>query len=159
MLLLAGFGGLALAAGAVYMFFSGRERVLHPGRDAAIDSFVIPTTPHLDAAPPDAAVADAAIDAPREVHDAGTRRGDAPRPDAAPAAVKGTATLKIGAIPWGEIYIDGKLVGRTPRELAVSAGHHTVEIVVPAETPPRKQTFAVDLASGETKPLQADFSN
>jgi hypothetical protein len=62
-------------------------------------------------------------------------------------------------MPWGEIYVDGKLVGRTPRVLTVPAGRHTVEIVFPAETPPRKQTFSVDLDAGETKPLQADFTN
>jgi hypothetical protein len=31
--------------------------------------------------------------------------------------------------------------------------------VFPAETPPRRQTFSVDLDAGETKPLQADFTN
>jgi hypothetical protein len=108
--------------------------------------------------------------APVTPGDAGTRRqdgaavvaradaGTASLPPDAPATV-GTALLKIGADPWGEIYIDGKLIGRTPRELVVPAGHHTVEIVFPAETPPRKQTYAVDLATGETKLLQADFKN
>jgi hypothetical protein len=104
-----------------------------------------------DAAPPP----DAAVEEPR---DAGVRR-DAGRVAAKPdAGVRGTAKLQVGASPWGEIYVDGKLVGRTPREITVSAGRHTIEIVFPAETPPRKQTFTVDLAAGETKPLQADFT-
>lgn len=164
LLVLVGFGGLALAAGAVYMFFENRERVLRGRPDAAVM--------YLDAAPePDAAsdapiATDAPIDAgvadAREPHDAAADprdarvRVDATRP-APDAGVRAMATLKVGAIPWGEIYIDGKPVGRTPRELSVTAGHHTVEVVFPAETPPRRQTFAVDLASGETKAVQAEF--
>ena len=105
------------------------------------------------------------VDAGREPtppRDAGTRRDATtlvrPSADAGVATTaRGTATLTIGADPWGEIYIDGKSAGRTPREIKVSAGRHTVEIVFPAETPPRKQTFAVELANGETKAVQADF--
>jgi tRNA A-37 threonylcarbamoyl transferase component Bud32 len=170
LLVLVGLGGLALAAGSVYVFFTGRERVLHAGRDAAIaDAELLapadaPFDPVIDAPGIVEPPLDAGIDAPIEVRpDAAIRRIDpTPRttPDAGIDAVKrGTATLRIGAIPWGEIYIDGKPSGRTPRELSVSAGHHTVEIVFPAVTPPRKQTFAIDLATGETKPLEADFSN
>jgi hypothetical protein len=165
-LVLVGLGGLALAAGSVYVFFANRERVMRgrpdagafvmyfdaPVEDASGDA---PDEPR-DAGVDDAAPADAGREPPR---DAGTRRSDAARATPDAGIAKGTGTLKVGATPWGEIYIDGKLVGRTPRELSVPAGHHTVEIVFPAETPPRKQTFAVDLATGETKPLQADFSN
>jgi serine/threonine protein kinase len=166
-LVLTGIGGIALAAAAVYIFFANRDRVLRSERDAALPaaSDVMFAEP-----PPDAARLDAPADAPagaladampEEPRDAGVRRSDAgrtaapPRPD---APTRTTATLQIGANPWGEIYIDGKLVGRTPRELTVPAGRHTIEIVFPAESPPRKQTFAVDLAAGETKPLQADFT-
>ena len=72
-------------------------------------------------------------------------------------APRARATLTIGADPWGEIYVDGKSYGQHAARDRVAAGHHTVEIVFPAVSPPRKQTFAVDLATGETKPLQADF--
>ena len=76
---------------------------------------------------------------------------------AARAPCETSATLTLGADPWGEIYIDGKSYGQTPRAITVAAGHHTVEIVFPAVSPPRKQTWAVDLATGDNKPLQADF--
>ena len=184
LLVLVGLGGIALAAGAVYVFYTNRDRVLDSSeRDAAVslvgdaaiaaeqgDAAVAPLDAAVVLPPPiDAGAGNAAAEprdagasnAAAETRDAGTRRPDAARvpverkPD---AAVRATATLRIGAIPWGEIYIDGKLVGRTPREVTVPAGRHTVEIVFPAETPPRKQTFAVDLAAGETKPLQADFT-
>ncbi|HEX5059856.1 MAG TPA: serine/threonine-protein kinase [Kofleriaceae bacterium] len=168
LLVLVGIGGLALAAGAVYIFFANRERVLHP-RDASVPVMyfdapaVEQTVDAIVVEPPiDAGVIDAgAIDAGREPpRDAGTRRSDATRPPSdASTTTAATGTLEVGAIPWGEIYVDGKHAGRTPKKVSVSAGHHTVEIVFPAESPPRKQTFAVDLASGETKPLQADFTN
>jgi serine/threonine-protein kinase len=178
LLVLVGLGGLALAIASVSIFFAGRERVLRSERDAtaadarsaAADAAVAEVDAiGLAPAPSDGGVIDGraidsrALDAGRENRvDAGTRRSDAARAPAdatsAPPA-RGTATLQIGAIPWGEIYLDGKPAGRTPRELTVPAGHHTVEIVFPAETPPRKQTFAVDVESGETQPLQADFSD
>jgi serine/threonine protein kinase len=168
-LFVAAVGVLALGAAAVWMFYKSRDRVL--AEEYADASVTAPTDAGAVDGPPllvtrvDSSVA--LPDADAIVKDAGVRRGDAaiavtPRVDAAIAksvdAGAATATLKIGADPWGEIYVDGKPMGRTPRELVVSAGRHTVEIVFPAETPPRKQTFAVDLAAGEAKPLQADFN-
>ena len=103
-----------------------------------------------------ARVVDAAPLAP-VAHDA---RKVEPRADGGTTqAQRGSATLQVGADPWGEIYVDGKSMGRTPRELTVAPGRHNVEIVFPAENPPRKQTFAVDVANGETKALQADFAH
>jgi tRNA A-37 threonylcarbamoyl transferase component Bud32 len=175
LLVVVGLGAVALAGAAIWVFVHGRDQVLHGGEEAGIVEPV-----HADAAPTPDAIAlttpleDAmpAVDAPPlEVTriDGGIRRSDAaappiiaPRADAGvvdAAVPRGTATLAVGADPWGEIYVDGKLVGRTPRKVTVPAGHHTVEIVFPAETPPRRQTFAVDLAAGDTKPIQADFSN
>lgn len=171
-LVAAGLGLFIVGGIAMWMFFRNRDRVLAGGDDAGVpmagDAAGIDGPPlvvmRIDAALPDAPPVDAGMP------DAGPRRGDAgtgaviaPRVDAGTPvpvdAAVGTAVLKIGADPWGEIYVDGRLMGRTPRELVVPAGRHTVEVVFPAETPPRKQTFAVDLATGETKPLQADFSN
>jgi serine/threonine protein kinase len=154
-----GLGGLGLAAAAVYVFLQGREQVLRA--DAAVDAepdaaIIAPAAdatiyaPMPDAPPPDAPPvrADAAV------------KMAAGRPDAAAAAIDAPVamgTLKIGADPWGQITIDGKPSGNTPRVIQVAAGHHTVEVVFPGVTPPRKQTFAVDLAGGETRSVQADF--
>jgi serine/threonine protein kinase len=168
-LIVLGFGGLALAGGALYVFYQGRSAVL--GRDAAVA---------IDA-PPDAAIdahtiepsSDAAnaIDAATRIDGASpidasvllprpdatlraTVDASAPVPDAVPT---GTATLSIGADPWGNILIDGKAYGQTPKTITVPAGHHVVELVFPAESPPRKQTFAIDVTAGEARPIQADF--
>jgi len=164
LLVMMGLGMLALGAAAIFVFFRGRDAVLATDRDAAVvadaPALVLDTAPPVDAAVADAPPADAAVpDSPPPHRADAALRPDARSVDAAVVTPAGSATLKVGADPWGEIYVDGKPMGRTPRELAVTAGHHTVEIVFPAETPPRKQTFAVDLADGETKPLQADFTN
>jgi len=185
-LILAGLGAIALAIASIIVFMRGREAVLAP--DAApkedapfymlADAGTAPDAPAVDAAPPidaatepdavAAAVADAApvrdagVLAPRDAVpardadelpplDAGAR----PRVD---AAATGTATLNIGADPWGEIVIDGTKRGRTPKTLEVSAGPHTIEIVFAGEDPPRTKSFSVDLADGATKDLVADFT-
>ncbi len=166
-LVAAGLGLFVVAGIAAWMFYRGRDAVLANERDAGVAML---GDARVDGPPLIVIVVDAPpapIDAAPTPADASTRRSDSAvtiaRVDAGAAIVAdaaiGTAVLKIGADPWGEIYIDGKLMGRTPRELVVPAGRHTVEIVFPAETPPRKQTFAVDLTPGEIKPLQADFSN
>ncbi len=158
-LVVLGFGGLALAGAALYVFYQGRSAVL--GRDAAVDARAIDASVPDVAAPADAALPDAPpIDAALARPDAAVRMASdaAIVRDAAPAIdAAGSATLKVGADPWGNIVIDGKSYGQTPRTITVPAGHHTVEIVFPAETPPRKQTFAIDVTAGETKPIQADF--
>jgi hypothetical protein len=112
----------------------------------------------------------AAIDAhPAEPrHDAGPRplRTDAGDPgelttriDAGPAHPAGTATLTIGANPWGNVLLDGKKIGRTPIEhLSVPAGHHVVEVIFGGEDPPRSQRFPLDLADGDARDVLADFT-
>lgn len=123
------------------------------------------------ALPPDAAVvlADAApaADAPPPPPDAAPDAApprDAPpsrtRPDAAVATpvVTGSGRLRIGAVPWGEIAIDGRPHGRTPRELTLPVGRHVVEIVFAGEDPPRTKRIVVDLAAGETEDVLADFT-
>jgi serine/threonine-protein kinase len=185
LLVIAGVGALGLAAASVYVFYQGRAAVLRPdaGRHDAPPSLFEPdAAPTIDAAepPPDAAepppdaVApmnrSTALDAhPAEPpHDAGPRppRPDAREPgelttriDAGPARPSGSATLTIGANPWGNVLLDGKKIGRTPIEhLSVAAGHHVVEVVFGGEDPPRSQKFPLDLADGDTRDVLADFT-
>jgi hypothetical protein len=183
---LAGIGALGLGAASVYVFFKGRGAVEH--RDAALrrdagpelppDAPVLTpdaaTTaialPPVDAAEPapDAVASLPAIDAHAAVpRDAGTRppRADArgaierPRIDAGISRPTGTATLTIGANPWGNVLLDGKKIGRTPIEhLSVAAGHHAIDVIFGGEDPPRTLRYTVDLTDGETKDLLADFT-
>jgi serine/threonine-protein kinase len=159
LLITAGVGASALAIAAVIVFLRGREAVMRAGDSpvrsdarAIVDTLAAPP-PDISEPPPDVAEP---IDAPAARPDTAAR----PIIDAAPLATKpdaaiGSALLKIGADPWGEIAIDGVARGTTPKELTVSAGHHEIVIENPALG--RKQTFAVDLATGETKQIQADF--
>ena len=37
--------------------------------------------------------------------------------------------LIINATPWGQIYIDGELMGNTPKSLTLPAGTHNLRVV------------------------------
>jgi eukaryotic-like serine/threonine-protein kinase len=163
LIVMLGIGAIGLAIASVAMFFAKRDDVLHVSEDAPVtrDAVMLAVAPpdgslEPDASPPDAV---APPDAARVTHaDAGTLATspvDA-RPDAAPAST-GTATLRLGASPWGEVYVDGKHVGRAPHDFVVSAGHHEVKIVFPAESPPLEKTFSIDVSAGETQSFMADF--
>ena len=166
LLVLAGIGASVLAVAAVVVFLRGREAMLSPDaapkRDApfymladaaiatTVDAFV--ELPAVDAAV-DAATPSARDAGPRIHADASV----AMVVDAKPA-VTGTATLRIGADPWADFVIDGAKRGRTPSDVTVSAGHHTIELIYGGEDPPRKKTIPVDVVDGETKPVYEAFT-
>jgi hypothetical protein len=80
-------------------------------------------------------------------------------PDARPVdAPRATAQIKVGANPWGEVFLDGKPAGRTPTTLTVSAGRHEIEVAFPPADPPRRETYRLDLGAGETRSVLADFT-
>ncbi|MGE0550397.1 MAG: serine/threonine protein kinase [Kofleriaceae bacterium] len=169
-LILVALGALILAIAAVVMFVRGQHAVLAPDASQVADAAAPPTRDaSLLAVPADAApsLTDAAADAPADAGVGGTMRdaGVRLRPDSgAVATTSGTATLRIGANPWGEIVIDGKpsiangAPRRTPAELTISAGRHVVDIVFRGEDPPRKKTFTIEVTTGELKELSADFT-
>ncbi|HEX3761935.1 MAG TPA: protein kinase [Kofleriaceae bacterium] len=185
LLLLAAIGALALGGGALFAFYQGRAAVLRPDAAPRRDTTELPdaaTAPSTaspadagglpDAAEPDAPPVGAAgparplpVDAgashlaPRPPRpDARTAELTAP-PDAAPRPA-GTATLTVGAAPWGAVLLDGKPIGRTPIDhLSISAGHHVVSVTFGGEDPPRTQSFPVDLAPGDARDLFADFGH
>jgi hypothetical protein len=183
LLVLVGLGGIALTVAAVYVFYKRRDAVLRDDamvapRDAA-QMFASPEAGAPDDATVEVVQPADARSAPRDAQvvlprpDAGashvvdaTAAGTAVRidagtlahPDATQAAA--SATLVVGATPWGEVYIDGvHMKARAPHEFRVTAGHHDVKVVFPAESPPLEQTFSIDLGSGDTKSVQADFAH
>jgi hypothetical protein len=184
LLLLAGFGAFGLAAASIYVFYQGRGAVLRPDAAPRRDApFLLEpdAAPELDVAEPLLDAGEPALDATAAVvrpieapRDAGIHlpRPDAREPrdpgepgklttriDAGAARPAGKATLTIGANPWGNVLLDGKKIGRTPIEhLSVSSGHHLVEVIFGGEDPPRTQQFPIDLADGDTRDLQADFT-
>ncbi len=165
-LVLAGIGATILAVAAIAMFFRTRDAILAPDAAPQLDAplYVQHDAPTAADAP-HAVDASADLDAAPATADARARRPvDPPRPrDAgvepdARATPAGTASLRIGADPWGEILIDGLPRGRTPQRIEVPAGVHRIEIRFHGEDPPRIQKFDVDLAAGETKDLVANFT-
>ena len=77
----------------------------------------------------------------------------APRPTPAPAPPRpvapsaAPARLFVNATPWGQVYIDGQLVGNTPQaNLVVSAGAHRVRVMREGFQPWER---AVQLAPGQ----------
>ncbi len=170
--------GVALGGLAVWRFTRTAATVPPVAAlDAHIDSPL--DAPHETPARVDAAIAPprdappAPIDArptpaPHDARVVAPRTLDAPRVvtvqrDAAPSSTgsntpREQATLRVGAVPWGEVYIDGVAVGRTPLERRVAAGEHQIEIRFPVGSPPRSETYRVQLVAGETKRLLADFA-
>jgi len=60
------------------------------------------------------------------------RRAAQPRPTPPPVRVTPLAPgrLFVGATPWGDLYVDGQLVGHTPiTGVAITAGAHRLRIV------------------------------
>ena len=55
-------------------------------------------------------------------------RPAAPRPASSPTGAPGR--LFVSATPWGQLYVDGQLVGNTPKaNLSIAAGAHTIRVV------------------------------
>jgi serine/threonine-protein kinase len=86
--------------------------------DAGSASAIIqPPAPATDAAPPARQPADAAP--------------QAKPPERIPKIKKnlGEGRLLIKANPWAKIYVDGKHIGQTPKEVKLSVGKHRVRLV------------------------------
>jgi hypothetical protein len=112
--------------------------------------------PPADAAPP--AIPDAAV---KVRPDAGAKRrpdaGAPARPDAAPGPAT-MGSLKVGADPWGEVYVDGKKLGNAPNQWPVKTGKHQVVVVFPGPDGEVKKPFTVTVKEGETSSVFADFT-
>ncbi len=68
------------------------------------------------------------------------------RETAAPA--EGVGHLFVNAAPWGELYVDGRLVGNTPKaNLEIAAGNHRIRVVRDGYDPYER---AIVVAAGET---------
>ncbi|HUQ04572.1 MAG TPA: serine/threonine-protein kinase [Kofleriaceae bacterium] len=172
----AGLVVIALAVVAIWWIATGRQRAtaIDAGGVASADATVAVADDAGTMTPSDGDVAIVIVDAATE--DAGSRppRTDAgtrpsptdagarlPPPDAAAATTRATGKLKVGAVPWGEVYVDGKkLPGQAPKTWDVPAGPHTIEIVFPAteDEPEIRKRFDVVVPAGGEETVSADFS-
>jgi serine/threonine protein kinase len=132
--------------------------------DAAAPSSAAPPTDAGAAMPSAPPAAGVLRHAPRLLHlDAGAPAALTAAPDAGPHDVAprpaGTATLTVGATPWGTVLLDGKPIGRTPIDhVSVPAGHHVVSVTFGGDDPPRTLSYPIDLGPGEAKDVFADFT-
>ncbi|WP_428264303.1 protein kinase domain-containing protein [Haliangium sp.] len=131
------------------------------GPDAGVFSDV-----QTSATPPAPGQTSAGLDTPRDqaaspprpttvgTQAAPTRATPTTRPseaaDAGRKAEVGVGTLKVGANPWGEVYLDGERLGRAPNAWPVPAGAHRVEVVFPVGEPPPRRRFEIRVGAGET---------
>jgi serine/threonine-protein kinase len=100
---------------------------------------------------------------------AGAGRGPAPRAgEGVPAgaatvartAPPGPGRLKVGANPWGDVYLDGQKIGRAPGAWAVPAGPHTVEVRFPVTGQEQSRRFRISVRPGRTASLGVvDFAS
>jgi serine/threonine-protein kinase len=78
------------------------------------------------------------------------RQGGSPTPP------KGKATLNITCLPWADVTLDGRSIGRTPiRGRSISAGKHKVVLSNPLKAVSRTHKFTVK--PGETKLIRESF--
>ncbi|UCG87429.1 MAG: protein kinase [Gemmatimonadota bacterium] len=73
-------------------------------------------------------------------------RSESRPPVRAPAAPVEPGRLLVNSTPWGQIYVDGELVGNTPMSLTLSAGPHTLRVVQDGFEPFERE---IQLAPGQ----------
>jgi serine/threonine protein kinase len=93
-------------------------------------------------APPEGATA-------RSASEFGERRPDPPRPDS-----PRSASLLVVVSPWGDVWIDGRFVGRAPQRVSLAPGRHNVAVGHGAPAVRRE----VVLRAGEQHALDLELS-
>ena len=84
-----------------------------------------------------------------------------PPADAAAVLPTRSGRLTVGAVPWGEVYLDGRrLPGQAPRSWDVPAGRHQVDVVFPAteDEPEVRRRFEIVVPADGEQSVSADFS-
>ena len=71
-----------------------------------------------------------------------------PTPEPTPAGPPAMAQVIINTVPWSDVWIDGKRVGRTMQRLELSVGRHEIRLVCTVCEPDIEQTHPLDVAEG-----------
>ena len=106
-------------------------------------SLTIPVDPPREGTPPASQ-----LDTPTPTPIAPPLARPAPRSDVRPPRdlPREPGRLRINLIPFAEVRLDGRPLGRTPIDLSVEPGRHTLELHHPASGQRRERT--IDLAAG-----------
>jgi serine/threonine protein kinase len=111
--------------------------------------------PIAEAAPPDAAPIAATVskDADKDHHHHGDKdKHPAPLPDTGERG-----KIRVTAVPWGNVFVDGKSYGQTPQMIEVPAGRSVkVKVVNPELNAEKTETVVVD--AGTLKPVRFNFT-
>ena len=67
-----------------------------------------------------------------------------------PADAGAAATLRVNAMPWAHVTVDDGAPVRTPHDLSVAPGTHTVRVQYNTGG---EESLRVDLRPGEVRPL------
>lgn len=89
----------------------------------------------------------------RSTEESKPRKGKEPKNDQA----GGTTKLTVTAIPWGQVYLDGKALGTTPVKTEVPSGSAKLEISFPAKK--QRVSRSVTLPKGGEASFTYDFNN
>ena len=154
---------------SVVAFFMTRSNRAAGGGPRAADAAPRIVLVNPDAAARAAADAGVAIHYDAAVPDAGKpdarRRADARivvhhRVDAAAKPPHAFGSLRVGANPWGEVWLDNKRLGRTPNTWSVPVGKHTVLVKFPVAGHEQTRRFHVTIRKAkETSLGVVDFSS
>lgn len=74
-------------------------------------------------------------------------------PAVGPATRQGKGTLVVRAVPWGNVWIDGRAFGRAPARLKVKPGVHKIQVGDEYAGPPRY----VRVSPGKVKTVTLDL--
>ena len=110
-----------------------------PALSPVAASAIAPPAP----APPADAPARAASRAPHHHRRASHRSRQADHAAARSAPPAAPGHIKVNVLPWAEVRLDGRAVGRTPLELSVAAGRHTLELRNPDTGRTSRRALAV----------------
>jgi serine/threonine-protein kinase len=81
---------------------------------------------------------------------------DRPSGPSSPPQPKGKATLNVTTLPWADVTLDGRPIGRTPiRGRQIPAGKHKVVLTNPLKGFSKTYTFTVK--AGESKLIKEQF--
>ncbi len=139
----------ALGVGGIALLMLGksepaaRDSLAKTVSDASVKESSFDAGASIDAgqAPPDAAViVDAAP--PADAKSARKKRSDAHVADS-------LGSLRVGASPWADVYLDGKKIGRAPGSFDVSVGKHTIELRYKQQS----KTIEVEVSAGQLTSL------
>jgi len=89
-------------------------------------------------------------------HEVEIKLQDRPSGPSSPVQPKGKATLNVSSLPWAEVTLDGRPIGRTPiRGRQINAGKHKVVLSNPLKGFSRTYKFSVK--PGEKKLIKESF--